>query len=216
MHPQSKEMEFNDKQIQIIESAERLFADKGFDGTSVREIAKHSNVNLAMISYYFGSKEKLMEAIFNYRINNSMFAVKSVVDDKSLSPLKKIEALIDSVIDKISEKECFHRIMVRQQVVAKDDVVTKLMNESRLRNIELLNGIIREGQALKLFKKKVDTPLLIITMIGTIYQMMNTQDFYRKAHKLEAMEESAFQAHIKRVLRIHIKKLFKTILNNEA
>jgi len=214
--PQSKEMEFNDKQIQILESAERLFADKGFDGTSVREIAKDSNVNLAMISYYFGSKEKLMEAIFNYRINSSFFATKTVADDKSINPVKKIEILIDTIIDKVSEKECFHRIMVRQQVLSKDDIVTKLMNESRMRNIELINEIVKEGQALKLFKKKVDTPLLVITLIGTVYQMMNTQEFYRKVHKLEHMDEASFQAHIKRILKIHLKKLFKTILNNEA
>ncbi|MEO7310657.1 MAG: helix-turn-helix domain-containing protein [Chitinophagaceae bacterium] len=209
-------MEFTDKQIHILETAEKLFADKGFEGTSVREIAKETNMNLAAISYHFGSKEKLMEAIFNYRINNTWFAVKSLVSGKGISPVKKIELLIDSVIDKISEKECFHRIMVRQQILAKDDLVSRLITESRVRNIQLLNEIVQEGQDQKLFKKKVDTPLLIITMIGTIYQMMNTQDFYRQANKLESLEDAAFQVHIRRVLKIHLKTLFKTILTNEA
>ncbi|HNP53387.1 MAG TPA: TetR family transcriptional regulator [Ferruginibacter sp.] len=49
----------SDKRQHIIENAEILFADKGFEGTSVRDIAKQAGVNLAMISYYFGSKEKL-------------------------------------------------------------------------------------------------------------------------------------------------------------
>ncbi|MES2775022.1 MAG: TetR family transcriptional regulator [Bacteroidota bacterium] len=209
-------MEFNDKQIEILETAERLFAAKGFDGTSVREIAKEANINLASISYYFGSKEKLMEAIFNYRINNAWFAVKTLVDDHSLSPIKKMDMLVDSVIDRISEKECFHRIMVRQQIIAKDDIVTKLINESRARNIEIINEIIRDGQQQKLFKKKIDTPLLVITMIGTIYQMMNTQDFYRQVHKLESLDETAFQHHIRLVLKAHLKTIFKTILINEA
>ena len=38
-----------------------LFGQKGFDGTSVREIAAGADVNLAMINYYFGSKEKFDE-----------------------------------------------------------------------------------------------------------------------------------------------------------
>ena len=54
-------MKFNDKQIEILNVAERLFAEEGFDGTSVRDIAKNANVNVAMISYYFGSKEKLLD-----------------------------------------------------------------------------------------------------------------------------------------------------------
>ena len=60
-------MEYNDKQVQIMEIAEILFAEKGFNGTSVRDIAEKANVNLAMISYYFGSKDKLLEALFGYR-----------------------------------------------------------------------------------------------------------------------------------------------------
>ena len=39
---------FNEKQIEIIIAAERLFAEEGFDGTSVRDIAKAANVNIAM------------------------------------------------------------------------------------------------------------------------------------------------------------------------
>ena len=60
-------MEYSEKQVQIMEAAEKLFAEKGFNGTSVRDIAETADVNLAMISYYFGSKDKLLEAMFTYR-----------------------------------------------------------------------------------------------------------------------------------------------------
>jgi AcrR family transcriptional regulator len=52
-------MDFNDKQIKIMEAAEELFAEKGFSGTSVRDISDAADINVAMISYYFGSKEKI-------------------------------------------------------------------------------------------------------------------------------------------------------------
>jgi len=53
---------YSEKQLGILLVAERLFADKGFHGTSVRDIAQEADVNIAMISYYFGSKDKLLEA----------------------------------------------------------------------------------------------------------------------------------------------------------
>ncbi|WP_431212540.1 TetR family transcriptional regulator [Puia sp. P3] len=56
----------SDKREHILTSAEKLFAEKGFDGTSVRDIAQLAGVNLAMISYYFGSKEKLLEALIEF------------------------------------------------------------------------------------------------------------------------------------------------------
>lgn len=50
-------MDYNQKQVQIFEVAERLFAENGYDGTSIRSIAKQADINIAMISYYFGLKE---------------------------------------------------------------------------------------------------------------------------------------------------------------
>lgn len=50
----------------ILEVANELFAKKGYDGTSVREIAKIANVNLAAINYHFDNKENLYWCVFNY------------------------------------------------------------------------------------------------------------------------------------------------------
>ncbi|MDB5535031.1 MAG: hypothetical protein JWO28_3346 [Hyphomicrobiales bacterium] len=51
----------------IISAAEALFAELGFDGASVRQIALAAKVPLALVSYHFGSKEGLYRAIFELR-----------------------------------------------------------------------------------------------------------------------------------------------------
>src|SRR6187402_1656305 len=110
-------MEYNDKQVQIMETAEILFAEKGFNGTSVRDIAEKANVNLAMISYYFGSKDKLLEAIFEYRGEAIKLKLESMLGNKELSSLEKMNTLIDHYIDKVMSQQCFSRIMAREQVM---------------------------------------------------------------------------------------------------
>ena len=87
-------MEYNEKQMQIMEAAEQLFAEKGFSGTSVRDIADSAQVNLAMISYYFGSKEGLMEAMFQSRGRYLTMQLQTILENKSLSPFQKVEKLI--------------------------------------------------------------------------------------------------------------------------
>jgi AcrR family transcriptional regulator len=47
----------NKKTAPVTRTAESLFSQKGFDGTSVRDIAEAAGINTAMISYYFGSKK---------------------------------------------------------------------------------------------------------------------------------------------------------------
>src|SRR5258705_13666757 len=103
-------MGYSDKQILIMEAAEKLFSEKGFDGSSVRDIAETAGVNLAMISYYFGSKEKLMEAMFTHRSNSFKLQLESMVSNKTLSPIQKMESLIDQYIEKLTSQQCFHLV----------------------------------------------------------------------------------------------------------
>ena len=67
----------------ILDSAERLFADHGFEGTSIRDIVDAAKVNLAAIHYHFRSKEALLEAVLTRRI--------SIVNEARLERLAQAE-----------------------------------------------------------------------------------------------------------------------------
>jgi AcrR family transcriptional regulator len=209
-------MEFNDKQIQIIETAERLFAERGFDGTSVRDIADEAAVNVAMISYYFGSKEKLMEALFEHRIGSFKIRVESLIKDESLTPIEKVNMLIDEHIDRVMQKQCFYKIMVGVLVTNKNPAILKAANNVKIRNAEVVSELIKEGQKKGVFKKKVDVILMLNTMVGTVIQSMMSQQYYREFNNQQDIPDEEFQVILKRRLSIHIKTLFKAILTNEA
>ena len=55
----------------LIKAAINQFADKGFEGASIREIGAEAEINNTMISYHFGSKKKLYEACIDYVYNVS-------------------------------------------------------------------------------------------------------------------------------------------------
>jgi AcrR family transcriptional regulator len=52
----------------ILDSAETLFAEKGFQGTSLRAITGGAGVNLASVNYHFGTKESLLQAVLERRL----------------------------------------------------------------------------------------------------------------------------------------------------
>ncbi|WP_017607649.1 TetR/AcrR family transcriptional regulator [Nocardiopsis xinjiangensis] len=52
-----------DTRTQILDAAERLFAERGYRGTSVRAITDLAGANLAAVGYHFGSKAELMAAV---------------------------------------------------------------------------------------------------------------------------------------------------------
>lgn len=64
----------------ILKTATRLFGQKSFDGVSVREICKEANVNVSMISYYFGGKQELYNAILTNLVEKQTEFALSIVD----------------------------------------------------------------------------------------------------------------------------------------
>ncbi len=207
--------EYSEKQVQIMEAAEKLFADKGFSGTSVRDIADTSGVNLAMISYYFGSKEKLMESIFTYRSEFFKLQLENMVNNKELEPMQKVEKLIDQYIGKLMDQQCFHRVMVREQMANNNIIVSARIQEVKKGNQQLIRQIIIEGQKKGVFKKHIDIPLMVATLIGTVSHMLTTQHFYRELNDLQSLSEEEFQKLLRKKLSHHLKAIFKAILTHE-
>jgi AcrR family transcriptional regulator len=205
-------MEYNEKQIQIMEAAEQLFADHGFAGTSVRDIAESAGVNLAMISYYFGSKEKLMETMFRYRGEHLTMQLQTILHNKELTPFQKVERLIDDYIDRIFKKQCFHKIMVREQMANNNGPIAEQIFQLKQTNQGLIKQLINEGQRKGEFKKNVDIPFLMMTLVGTTSQLVTAQHYYRKANQLESLSDVEFEKHIKKKLCTYLKNVFKAIL----
>ena len=61
-------MQKMDTKTRILDTAERLFAQKGFDAVSLRNIIASAKVNLAAVHYHFGSKQALVHAVIGRRL----------------------------------------------------------------------------------------------------------------------------------------------------
>jgi AcrR family transcriptional regulator len=209
-------MAFSEKQLQIIRTAEKLFAQKGYDGTSVRDIAEEAGVNGAMISYYFGSKEGLIKALFEERTADTALQVENLLRDTRLSPWQKVALLIDSYVDRIAEKVQFHKIMLYEQMFEKNTVLTTLLNELRTRNLEKIAELLRQGQDAGVFNQDIDVPLLMQTLFGTVTSCYFNREYYRSAAGLQEYDEVAFGVEFKQRIRNHIQKLIKALIQNEG
>ena len=90
----------------ILNTAIKLFAQKGFDGTSIREICKSANINICMISYYFGGKQELYQEIITNLIKSQNAYLESFLDidedfsNKSKKELiEKLQIVLEKFID---------------------------------------------------------------------------------------------------------------------
>lgn len=207
-----EEQVMNDKQILILETAEKLFAINSYDATSIRDIANSGSFNSAMISYYFGSKEQLMEGILKYRTTKLELILKTTLSAIN-DPLEKIFALTEFYLQKVFQQNYFYLLMFQiQSLPEKHQLIKKFYNSLRFKNFQILDGIIRHGQAENRFKKDVDTSLLLFVISGTVNTLIVNQDYYREVNKIEEMSEENFIAFVKNKANVLLKGLIRQIV----
>lgn len=93
-----KENQEGNMEQAILETAERLFLDKGFALTSTTEIAREVGCNQALVHYYYRTKEKLFEKIFE-RMAKMMLAVMLKEDDASKPFEERLSGMIQNHFD---------------------------------------------------------------------------------------------------------------------
>lgn len=201
------------KREKILEAAEELFAEKSYEGTSIRDIAQKAGINIAMISYYFGSKEKLLEALIDYRSSYAGGILEAINKDGVLDPVQKMDRVVDFYVERVLVNHRFHNIMSRQLSMISEKNLREKMLNIKLQNAETIKKIIQEGQRKKMFRK-VDMELTIATIIGVVSQVALSKSFYCKIMKAEDMNFDDYVVQIKDRVKTHLKQLIRAHLDN--
>ncbi|HVV04705.1 MAG TPA: TetR family transcriptional regulator [Puia sp.] len=205
--------EKTDKREHILIVAEELIGENGFDGTSVRDIAHRAGVNLAMISYYFGSKEKLLEALIEFRAGYSYGILEELNKDQTLSPWDKIDRLVDFYVDKILTNLRFHNIMYRESINIRSDEIRDRIIAIKMRNLEQITRIIQDGQQKKLFRE-VDIPMTVGSLMGTISSYTQAKPYGCQILALGYdVNDETYRSKLAPRLKAHLKSLMRAHLD---
>lgn len=202
-------MEWNEKQIEILEVAEKLFAERGFDGTSVRQISQEAGINVAMISYYFGSKEKLLAALMNYRMADFKIQLESILA-KENGFIDKLDEIIYFVVMRVHKNRRTHKIVNFEN--SNDTLSISFENylKQKHENFSVMENFIKEGQKEGVFSSHVNIPLIIPTILGTYFHFYYNQNFYMGLHNPH--EKLSLDDFVKDTLSQHIKQTIKALL----
>lgn len=201
--------ELNEKQLEILHVAEQLFAEEGFDGTSVRDIAKKANVNIAMISYYFGSKEKMLEALVLHRISDMRLQLESLYNE-TIPPFDKVDKMVELYISRINKNRCIYQILHFEFSTKKRELNFDSFTDMKKSNLETFKNIIKEGQDSGDFQKDINVDLLPPIIMGTYFQFHMNKPLYLKILELKSEEE--YNNYIATTLTQHIQKTIKALL----
>lgn len=199
------------KEEHILLHAEQLFAEKGFEGSSTREISKMAKVNVSMISYYFGSKEKLFVKIFEVRMNESLAFSKDVMANKNLNEWEKLIAVVNRYADRVKTLKTFYRILQREQLNNKNPHIAEFLKESKKGFLIIYTELFQKGFENKIFTKKPRIEFIHSTISGTIFTALNTLPVYKEFFDGDKDYENEYFEELK----LHIQHILKQLLGYE-
>ncbi len=208
-----KKVKDENSKSRILDAATTLFAKKGFDGASIREICKAANVNLCMISYYWGGKRELYEGIIENLLEKQLEYSKGFLDlnknPKEMS-IKECSELLSSTMEKCVDffytniSSDLIIILLKEQ--QKPDFIVKspVLDYVRKMVARLLNR--DEDDRLVIFKtlfmlSQINSPRILPAFS---LRLLNQKDFSQEDIKI-----------IKENVKSYVNMLIKENVNND-
>ena len=96
---EKNELITKERKEDILRTAIKKFSEKGYQGTSVSDIAKELNISQGIIFWYFETKEKLFRAAFMEEFKMIKLASFNILQDSGLSPQEKLKKLIPEMLE---------------------------------------------------------------------------------------------------------------------
>lgn len=97
----------------LLDAAQELFAERGYDGASIRAITERADANLGAVTYHFGSKEALYHAVIESKVEPLRRKVVTAADDEG-APMDRILAIVQILFDHYADDPGLPRLILQQ------------------------------------------------------------------------------------------------------
>jgi len=133
-----------DTRAALMAAGRHAFAGRGFDGASVRDITREAGVNLGAITYHFGSKRALYEAVLTSGLTPMVERVGTVAMGPG-TPLDRLDAVVDVFFDHMGANPDLPRLLLQEVAAGKQPpaAVVAILQK----NAAYLVRIVSEGWA---------------------------------------------------------------------
>ena len=122
-------------------AARKIFTQKGFAATRTRDIAEEAGINLALLNYYFRSKEKLFEQIMIEKVQQLFSVLYPIVNDTSIKLEKKIELIVTNYIDMLLANPDLPLFVLSEIRNNPDHFREKMGVEKLMKNTDLIHQL---------------------------------------------------------------------------
>ena len=184
---------------QILEAAARLFAERGYEGTGIRDIEDAAGVNRGVVTYHFGNKDAVWKAMFSYVCLPYIEDLRSKTDLlRALEPKVRVRLLIENFVRMSARRPELNQLMIQENF--RSTWRSRWIVEHLLEPMRTLNLSIGDGdQALTLLERD---PHVRYALLGACNMPFSLPSEVRAMFGQDVYDEAFVQRHVDTVTRI--------------
>jgi TetR/AcrR family transcriptional regulator len=152
---------------QILDAAERLFAQQGFSRTTIKQIGKAARVNSALLYYYFGDKERLYRAVLERLVTRLISHTLGRLGANAPPPLK-IRGFIEAQVETFMANPQLPKLFMREMLDHDAAHAVEQIQHLAATSFKGLCDTIEEGQRQGNFRSDIDPKFAAISTVGQV------------------------------------------------
>ncbi len=170
-----------DTRERLIAAAVRLFAQKGFDGASVKELADAAGVNVSLVSYHFGGKENLYRSCLEQfgrkrlAVTHRLLQPPSTLEEMRLRLGMFVEEIIIFHLEERDVTRIVHRECEMELPIAQD-----VFRETFVKVFETVQHFFESAQKQKLIDPSLDPHITAQIFMGSVLQFAKSNPISEK------------------------------------
>jgi len=188
-------------------AAKKIFLKKGYAATRTRDIAEEAGLNLALLNYYFRSKEKLFDIIMLENLQHFIEGIREILNDKETTIEQKIGTIVSNYIDLLIQQPDLPLFVLHELRTNPKELISKIDREKFINRSYFMQQV-REG--IKEGKIAAVNPLhFLMNIIGLTIFPFVASPILQNIGGLKQQDFNVLMEERKKLIPVWIKAMMK-------
>ncbi|ODA40587.1 TetR/AcrR family transcriptional regulator [Desulfosporosinus sp. BG] len=201
-----REQRSEESRARILNSATKIFAEKGLDGSRIDEIAEDAGINKRMLYHYYGSKEDLYVEVLRYNYHK-IYAVGKNAFNLGHDPKENVTRAVRAYFYFLAENESFVRL-ISWEALNRGRYAGKVIPQF-FDLVELEFGdIIKDGIKRKYIQPDMDFRQVILSVQALCLAYFNRREIVQPLWQEDLLSEKMLEARLQHILALIFNGIF--------
>ena len=184
-----------DQRARLLNAAIALFARQSIAETSLRAVARRARVTPALVHYYFGNREQLVDALVVERILPLVLGVGAKLATAGTDPRELVRTFVSTIIAMLADNPWLPPIWAREVLTENGALRERLLTEIAPNIAPELARRLAEAQRRGLLNPGLDPRLAVVSLIGLTIFPLAAQSIWRRLLKADDIDTERLTAH---------------------